>query len=485
MAAARYWRLVGIETYAGGDLELSALHLYAGDARVDGAATLTSSSAPIAGALAGLQDSDTATVCRFAGAAVRSGGFALVWDFGAGSTADITGLRPGGGGGSASFIASCILQSSTDGSTWVFEKEFGRYPWPGVLAMNAVPSPDGDDAYPNVSLLLHGDDSFADSSSAPKTLTVANGTPTFSTSIKKFGSAAMDFSRTGAMTIPSGMDFGTGDFTVETWIYWVTAVGTAEWGAFQLSTPSSYVQNQQNIVVLCGAGNVYSFYTGHDYSQSSKVITTGTWQQLEINRSGGRLRAFVDGVQILDVANTFNFANPSGVIGGYYNSNFNGNVLLDDFRVTKGVARHTANFTPPIAPFPNNGGSAGGIVFEAPALHTRRGDIDIAASAPVPAHSTLSAPRLQMARDIEFGGPGTIYGTTKTKGTPNQPTHARVVLLHQRSKLPVRETWSDPVTGNFAFPGIDTTQQFLTLAEDAAGNFRPVAANLLTPEVLP
>ena len=87
-------------------------------------------------------------------------------------------------------------------------------------------------------------------------------------------------------------------------------------------------------------------------------------------------------------------------------------------------------------------------------------------------------------RDAEFGGAGRIWGTTKTKGTPNQPTKARVVLLHQRSKLPVRETWSDPVTGAFAFTGIDTTQQFLTLAEDAAGNFRPVAANRLTPEVL-
>lgn len=92
---------------------------------------------------------------------------------------------------------------------------------------------------------------------------------------------------------------------------------------------------------------------------------------------------------------------------------------------------------------------------------------------------------LVVGRDIEHGGLGTIYGTTKTKGTPNQPTHARVVLLHQRSKLPVRETWSDPVTGNFAFTGIDTAQQFITLAEDAAGNFRPVAANRLTPEVLP
>ena len=89
-----------------------------------------------------------------------------------------------------------------------------------------------------------------------------------------------------------------------------------------------------------------------------------------------------------------------------------------------------------------------------------------------------------MARDVEVGGLGTIYGTTKTKGTPNTSTRARVVLQHQRSKLPVRETWSDPVTGAFVFSGIDTNQQFLTLAEDAAGNFRPVAANRLTPEVL-
>ena len=108
----------------------------------------------------------------------------------------------------------------------------------------------------------------------------------------------------------------------------------------------------------------------------------------------------------------------------------------------------------------------------------------IAASAPVPAHSARSAAPLQTARDVEFGGAGTIYGTTKTKGTPNTPTKARVVLQHQRSKLPVRETWSDPVTGNFVFTGIDTNQQFLTLAEDAAGNFRPVAASRLTPEVL-
>lgn len=68
---------------------------------------------------------------------------------------------------------------------------------------------------------------------------------------------------------------------------------------------------------------------------------------------------------------------------------------------------------------------------------------------------------------------------------PARRTVVGVVLLHQRSKLPVREVWSDPITGEFAFNGIDTSQEFLTLAEDAAGNFRPVAASRLVPEVAP
>ena len=78
MPAARYWRIVGVETYAGGDLELSELHLYDASGRVDAAATLTSTIAPAAGTLAALQDDNLATICRFVGASVHSSGFALV-----------------------------------------------------------------------------------------------------------------------------------------------------------------------------------------------------------------------------------------------------------------------------------------------------------------------------------------------------------------------------------------------------------------------
>lgn len=108
----------------------------------------------------------------------------------------------------------------------------------------------------------------------------------------------------------------------------------------------------------------------------------------------------------------------------------------------------------------------------------------VLASSPPQAFTLTRRTVVLVAGDQMFGGTGRIWGTTKIKGTAgNMPTKARVILLHQRSKLPVRQTWSDPVTGAFEFREIDTQQEFLTLAEDVAGNFRPVAANRLVPEV--
>lgn len=82
--------------------------------------------------------------------------------------------------------------------------------------------------------------------------------------------------------------------------------------------------------------------------------------------------------------------------------------------------------------------------------------------------------------DAEFGGSGRIFGTTKIKGTvSNSPAKSRVVLLRQRDRLLVRQTWSDPDTGAWAFEGLDMRQQYIALAEDAGGNFQAVAAQRL------
>lgn len=493
MAAARYWRIVGLETYTGGDLELSELHLYGGGGRVDAGATLTCSHTPAAGALGNLKDADTATSCRFAGADVRSSGFFLCWDMG--SPVEVVGLRPASAAENALYISSLLLQY-LDSGTWVFAAQPGRFVWPGPLAFD-VPPVVGDTEFAKVSLLLHADGvngstSIIDSSPSPKTATVYGGAA-ISTAVSKFGGSSLfGGNQPGARVAyaPStDLDMGAGDFTVEAHVYRVAATGgievfmhhctgTGYWG-FRLglqgdSAPEFSICNTNTDVFRATSGT---------------PLPIGQWTHIAGVRLGNAILLYVDGQQVASQIVSGALFGPSdplllfGTSNGDSRFQFNGH--LDDVRITKGLARYTSNFAPPAAPFPDAQG-AGGQYFEAvPVNGSMASKLVTAAAAEVGPHRVIQCADLLLARDIEFGGPGTIYGTTKTKGTPNQPTKARVVLLHQRSKLPARETWSDPVTGNFAFTGIDTTQQFLTLAEDAAGNFRPVAANRLAPEVLP
>ena len=50
-----------------------------------------------------------------------------------------------------------------------------------------------------------------------------------------------------------------------------------------------------------------------------------------------------------------------------------------------------------------------------------------------------------------FAGLHQIIGTTKNEADPDLPVSRLVRLSDQASGLPVRELWSDPVTGYYAF----------------------------------
>lgn len=134
MPAARYWRIVGIETFAGGDLELSEVALYEGTTRVDVSATVSSVFAPAIGALSDLGDADFGTVVRWVGEDVRRPGFAIVFDFGVGVTKDVT--KAGFAGPSRDTFAHKVsVQSSSDGVDWVsvFATP-NASKWPGASA---------------------------------------------------------------------------------------------------------------------------------------------------------------------------------------------------------------------------------------------------------------------------------------------------------------------------------------------------------------
>lgn len=104
------------------------------------------------------------------------------------------------------------------------------------------------------------------------------------------------------------------------------------------------------------------------------------------------------------------------------------------------------------------------------------------------AAAPYSGPKLltvEKSGDFIRGGPGRITGTVEEKATPNLPLRRRVRLHRDVDGLCVRETWSDAATGAYEFTDIDPAYRYTAIAYDYAHNHRAVAADNLTPEVLP
>jgi hypothetical protein len=208
----------------------------------------------------------------------------------------------------------------------------------------------------NVSLLLHGNGTngsttITDNSPSPKTVT-AVGNAQISTAQSKFGGASISFDGSGdALRYASNEAFGwgIGDFTVEFWLYYQGGNGYV---FFWIQTPPAsppYLGYGLNVGTkqpwLWNDGNVLT---------ASTSITNNTWQHHAVVGSGGTVSIYLNGPSIgstvfaADLAALKPFS-----IGDNGSSTQSANGYIDDFRITKGVVRFIANFTPPTAPFPD------------------------------------------------------------------------------------------------------------------------------------
>jgi hypothetical protein len=243
-------------------------------------------------------------------------------------------------------------------------KGFARYlapftpptePFP--IAPDPEPEPEppsgSDPDFSSVSLLLHmdgtnGSTTFTDSSSNAVSVT-AGGNAQVSTTDPKYGTGCLTLDGSGgylAVAADADFQFGTGDFTVECWVN--PNSGNSNNGLFTFGGTNSglavAVYVGQWVLTTTGAGGF-----------SMGAVTTGTWQHLAVARRGSSLRMFIDGTQIgSTLSNSTDLSDNALKVGYYYSSSFSINARIDEFRVTKGVARYTANFTPPTAPFPNS-----------------------------------------------------------------------------------------------------------------------------------
>ena len=181
------------------------------------------------------------------------------------------------------------------------------------------------------------------------------------TALTKYGHGSMYFDGTNDYliaqtgTIPA---IRTGDFTVECWTYLPYVTPTACWralisignghqtaGAFTLYAPRADAVIGSAVVIINQVNPTLGGTTS---------INDRQWHHVAVTRSGTTLRLFVDGVLQASTSNSADITQTQVVIGRDINCSttyFQG--YIDDARITVGVARYTANFTPPPARFPN------------------------------------------------------------------------------------------------------------------------------------
>ena len=168
------------------------------------------------------------------------------------------------------------------------------------------------------------------------------GNAQISTSVKKYGTGSMYFDGTGdQLTVATNplYKFGTGDFTVECWVYANSFSGSP---CIVDSRPSGTAVPWA--FYINASGYPY-FYDGGSLTSSVAVSAT-TWTHIAASRSSGTLKIFVNGVQGYSAASTTDMAGSGLQIGGAFSGSYL-NGYIDDLRITKGVARYTAAFTPP------------------------------------------------------------------------------------------------------------------------------------------
>lgn len=195
-------------------------------------------------------------------------------------------------------------------------------------------------------LLLHCDD-YSDSSMYG--IELMDKSAQVSTEQSKFGGKSMYFNGSTRLSIDDVsariFDFGTGDFTVEAWIY-PEEISTDNF-IFSGSADGSFFFGRQTGNFNLGIGR-----TGVLWDSVAPVpMQANTWSHVAAVRSNGQVSLYVNGNQTGPLANT-NAYSMAGFIAciGSQGTNYYYKGYMDEIRVSN-VARWTESFVPPTQPY--------------------------------------------------------------------------------------------------------------------------------------
>jgi hypothetical protein len=155
----------------------------------------------------------------------------------------------------------------------------------------------------------------------------------------------------------TSLGMGRGDFTIELWVY-ATSPTYAQ-GFFHVNATAISGTVAGYAIGVTAAGAV-EYYSGATYTTSSSTVTANTWTHLALVRSAGTVKVYVNGILPTSggsITDSQNVTSALAYIGVFYSVSGGGTTMtgyINDFRITKGYARYTANFTPSATAFPIN-----------------------------------------------------------------------------------------------------------------------------------
>jgi len=273
------------------------------------------------------------------------------------ATADVTGVTANAMPTGIA-IAAAEPSGSTSGNPNGYYSDVRVVKGTAVYTADFTPPTAPLTAITGTSLLLKGINAgVIDKSQTGKSIAL-KGNAKSSTTAYKYLTSSMAFDGTGDyidIPVEDQFGFGTGDFTVEFWFNYTGTMGTRP---MQLGTGVNGSSHYSGWAVRIESGNSLQFerYSGGhtNYTFGTFSSSAGNWHHLAITRAGTTLRGFIDGTQIgSDLTSSLSFdahntTDPLRIGWGYDGrGNFYWNGYMSDVRLTKGLARYTAAFTPP------------------------------------------------------------------------------------------------------------------------------------------
>ena len=220
-----------------------------------------------------------------------------------------------------------------------------------VYTSNFTPPTAPLTAVTNTKFLLNPETSISDLSQS-SAITCFGDAATSTTQVKFAGTKSIYLDGTGDYLQMSNIEDCwisgyTGDFTVELWWYPTNVTN----GTYQMILMAGagfqlYISPAAGLSLVLSSTNASPWFV--DFWEDHTMVNN-TWQHLAVVRNGNVYTLYVDGVSKATTTSSSTFSSGTGPVqlGIYGGSLYPAVGYFQDLRVTKGLARYTANFTPP------------------------------------------------------------------------------------------------------------------------------------------